>query len=194
MLVRFEVELLEPVVLARVTPKDVNFMLRRAMEWYAKRKGLKLTAELDFEPIEGELREFKARSFPDGKRKSVKALRRGVAEVKARISNVEAAMILNDPHGPLRFFKKACHETKMLLKRLASMNLIRRYAIPCELTNFALGFLLPPAFLGKREERIRLWRDERGFRHVFGPARVSITLRMIPWKSPSWSRKCRSTP
>jgi len=184
MLVRLEIELLEPIVSTRVTPKDVNFMLRKAFSRYAKKRGLEVDLSLEFEPIEGEVRTLLAREFPSGRKKTLKVLRRGVVELKAEASDVRALLNINDPRGPLRFFKKACHGAKVFLKRLAREGYIRHYSIPCELTNFALGYFLPPSFLGRPIDSIRLRRDERGFRHVFGPARISITLRIISGEDP----------
>lgn len=191
MLVRLEIELLEPIVLARVTPKHVNFMLSKALSRYSRKTGSKISLSLDFEPIEGETRTIKAREFPSNRKKTVKAIRRGIVELKARLDNPQALLYINDPSGPLRYFRKACHDTKLFLKRLARENHIRNYMIPCELTNFALGLYIPPRFLGRPNDSIRLWRDDRGFRHVFGLARIAITLRIISLEDSSWNLRCR---
>ena len=175
-----ELELLEPAVLTRVKPRDVEFFLRKALQRYSRKRGVALDVSIEFEPIEGDLIEIVARKFPGNERKRVKALRTGIVSVEANVEPVEALMYLNEPSGPLSFFRKACHHTRNYLKALARKNVIRRFVIPCELTNLALGYLVPPRFLGRKEESIRLWRDDRGFRHVFGLARISITLRITP--------------
>ena len=161
MLVRMSFEILEPVVSNRITPEDVSRMLRRA---------LNKKIELNFSPIELKKLNFRARGFPNGYR-NVSALV-GKASAMAEVDIREIMPVL-EPKG-LSYFSKACHRSKRILNALVKSGQIRRYTIPCELANFALGKILPPGL----SREVRLWRDQHGYWHVFGLVRLSIRLRI----------------
>ena len=147
MLVRVSLKLLEPVVAKRITPRELSYSIGKAIGRRVR---------IEFEPLEGERKKIIAIGK---KRIHVEALMPGEASFYAEIE--DPYIIIEFSRS--RLYRKICHE-----KRIEMGRRFRLFKLPdCGYANLLLGSFTPP------EPRYR--RDERGFRHTFGWARLSIS-------------------